>query len=528
MVAATGPKTRSAWRLLTTMGTLGLLAWGFAAYAYFGSTRAAADGGDTFRAVDAHFQVPKDGQWYSVSIEFLMKDDGSGNFDQQAEAARDEMLARFPGAVQVGYEPAEGGTAEGYESRREAYVASSFKWASGSATWRYDGTGAAIAAGSAMTNGASAWGQQGAAFAFTYGGGSTAGTGACGGGGTDGFNTVGWSAQSSSVLAVTCSWFSGSNAIEFDMQFDNDGSWTWTSGTPTGGQIDLQSVALHEFGHALGLGHSAVNAAVMYPSISAGTMKRTPQPDDIDGLISIYGASGGSSTPTYTPVTPTNTPVGATNTPTRTPANTATPTRTPTNTPTPTPTPTNTPANTPGGATAVPTQSLPTSTPVPPAQPGGGSNPTATATATATPTRTLSPTATGAATNTPTPQATATAIPTTAPATPTPSAAPAPSLPILPGANFLTWPGGDTAPAQAFRSQGGIRIVYAWNAATGEWERYSPGLPAFVNNLKMLKQGQPYWFLANAPLQVEFSPLTGVAREEASLRWKGNAWRMMR
>jgi hypothetical protein len=54
-------------------------------------------------------------------------------------------------------------------------------------------------------------------------------------------------------------------------------------------QFDFFTVALHELGHALGLGHSAVAGAVMEP-VYAG-IRRTLSADDIAGIQAIYGAA---------------------------------------------------------------------------------------------------------------------------------------------------------------------------------------------------------------------------------------------
>lgn len=74
--------------------------------------------------------------------------------------------------------------------------------------------------------------------------------------------------------------------IAGDSHFDE--AETWSVSLPATG-IDLYTVGAHEFGHALGLAHSTVAGALMYPYY--GGPHRFLDADDIAGIQSIYGAS---------------------------------------------------------------------------------------------------------------------------------------------------------------------------------------------------------------------------------------------
>ena len=65
------------------------------------------------------------------------------------------------------------------------------------------------------------------------------------------------------------------------IHFDDAESWALSHG---GGNTDLQSVALHETGHSLGLRHSGNEDAVMYAFYDGE--RRTPHEVDIKGMRS--------------------------------------------------------------------------------------------------------------------------------------------------------------------------------------------------------------------------------------------------
>ena len=73
-----------------------------------------------------------------------------------------------------------------------------------------------------------------------------------------------------------------------DVHFDIDRNWVDDPNDTMAG-FDFFTVALHELGHSLGLGHSTVDGSVM-EAIYDGT-RRTLTADDIAGIQALYGAA---------------------------------------------------------------------------------------------------------------------------------------------------------------------------------------------------------------------------------------------
>ena len=124
----------------------------------------------------------------------------------------------------------------------------------------------------------------------------------------DGRTTIGFldRADLDQVLGATSFIIDTTNGaiVEVDIFFNTSFPWSVApQGTP--GRVDLESVALHELGHLLGLSHSAVgeterqpsgnrrvtaSGAVMFPiAMSSGTIaERRLHADDIAGISDLY------------------------------------------------------------------------------------------------------------------------------------------------------------------------------------------------------------------------------------------------
>lgn len=87
------------------------------------------------------------------------------------------------------------------------------------------------------------------------------------------------------------------------LHLDDAENWVVSGDVTTSSEtsaVDLESVAVHEIGHLLGLGHSSEEEAIMYPTISSRSRKVELASDDVTGIQTLYGANpsyNGSSTP---------------------------------------------------------------------------------------------------------------------------------------------------------------------------------------------------------------------------------------
>jgi hypothetical protein len=79
------------------------------------------------------------------------------------------------------------------------------------------------------------------------------------------------------------------NALPKPLHFD-DSEHMWVVGAVTNG-FDVETVALHEIGHILGLQHSDVAGSVMFPTVSSNATKRSLTADDLGGIHELYPVS---------------------------------------------------------------------------------------------------------------------------------------------------------------------------------------------------------------------------------------------
>ncbi len=144
----------------------------------------------------------------------------------------------------------------------------------------------------------------GSAFAFAYGG-ATAATSI----GRNYRNEIIWgSIDTPGVVAQASTWSSGSTVLETDIKFNT--YYTW-SANPGYGQMDIESVCLHELGHWTGLtdlygnrnGYPSDTGKVMYGRIGYGQIKRALTAGDLSGIRYIYPDSS-PVTPTVTGIAP--------------------------------------------------------------------------------------------------------------------------------------------------------------------------------------------------------------------------------
>ncbi len=149
----------------------------------------------------------------------------------------------------------------------------------------------------AILTGADEWNFQGAHFDFSYGGATTSTSVSFNGQNIIYFRQT--SGLDPSTIAVTYGWCSGGDFNEWDMEFNDFQFAFWDGVTGScSGMMDIQSIATHELGHGLGLGHTSTFGATMYPSTSNCALgPRSLHTDDINGLYTIYPTDTTKPTP---------------------------------------------------------------------------------------------------------------------------------------------------------------------------------------------------------------------------------------
>jgi serine protease len=136
---------------------------------------------------------------------------------------------------------------------------------------------------------AMAWTTQSSANILPYYMGRTSGSTAA----MNGKNEMFFRNASKDAAAATTYWWSDSNnrLIDSDIVIW-DATYTFvSSGAGCSGAIFVQDVMTHEFGHALGIAHSSVSSATMYPVIQyCSNAMRSLDADDIAGIEKLYPA----------------------------------------------------------------------------------------------------------------------------------------------------------------------------------------------------------------------------------------------
>jgi matrixin/MG2 domain-containing protein/alpha-galactosidase-like protein len=108
-----------------------------------------------------------------------------------------------------------------------------------------------------------------------------------------------------SALATTYWWSAGTQMVDADIVIWDGGFTFYTGASGCSSGAYIEDVLTHEFGHALGMLHTTVTDATMYPTYTlCSTMPRSLASDDIAGIESLYPPITGA--PSVTIASPTN------------------------------------------------------------------------------------------------------------------------------------------------------------------------------------------------------------------------------
>ncbi len=119
---------------------------------------------------------------------------------------------------------------------------------------------------------------------WTYGGTTTLAVSA-----RDGVSAVYWSMSppcgQTNYLACSNRYVEGGKIVEFDVPFND--AYEWAVGV-VAGRFDIQTLAVHEAGHSLGLNHVDDSNQTMYPWFDLGLTQRALGQGDLNGVRALY------------------------------------------------------------------------------------------------------------------------------------------------------------------------------------------------------------------------------------------------
>lgn len=118
----------------------------------------------------------------------------------------------------------------------------------------------------------------------------------------DGVNIITFNSLASGLLGQCISRYSGCASggeiqwyvDEMDIVFNSNVNWNFSENAPSSGEIDFQSVAVHELGHGQQLGHVIDEALIMHFSLGGGESQRDLSNEDLMGASDIMDRSTGS------------------------------------------------------------------------------------------------------------------------------------------------------------------------------------------------------------------------------------------
>jgi predicted Zn-dependent protease len=102
-------------------------------------------------------------------------------------------------------------------------------------------------------------------------------------------NTNGGVCTGTCLAATLTGYYSGSTIYDADIYTNTSQPLYSSRESGCSGEYDIDSIMTHEVGHVIGIGHSNVSGATMYPSISAcNTAPRSLASDDIAARDDLY------------------------------------------------------------------------------------------------------------------------------------------------------------------------------------------------------------------------------------------------